>query len=39
MSVAAGPPQGGAVNIMEPRQRRSTITPALGEGVGGKAVQ
>jgi len=39
MSVAAGPPQGGAANDMEPRQRRTAITPFLGKGDGGMALQ
>ena len=38
-SAAAGPPQGGAANNKEPRQRRTTVTPSLGEGAGGKAQQ
>ena len=39
MSAAAGPPQGGAANNTEPRQRRTAITPFRGKGVGGMAVQ
>jgi hypothetical protein len=37
MSAAAGPPQGGAANNMEPRQRRTEITPSP-EGAGGRLV-
>jgi hypothetical protein len=37
MSAAAGPPQGGATKYMEPRKRRTAITPSRGEGAGGKA--
>jgi hypothetical protein len=39
MSAAAGTPQGGAANNIEPHQRRTAIIPSLGEGVGGKVVQ
>lgn len=39
MSVAAGPPQGDAAKNMEPRKRRTTITPFLGKGDGEMAVQ
>ncbi len=35
---AAGPSQGGTAATTEPRQRRTGITPFLGEGVGGKVV-
>ncbi len=38
MSAAAGPPQGGAAKDKEPHQRRTAVTPALGEGDGGKEV-
>ena len=35
MSAAAGPPQGGAAKkSMEPRKRRTTITPFLGAQAG-----
>ncbi len=37
MSAAAGPPQAGAANNMEPPKRRPAITPSPGEGAGGKA--
>ncbi len=37
MSVPAGPPQGDSVKTMEPRQRRTLLTPSHGEGAGGKA--
>ena len=39
MSAAAGPPQGGAATGPEPRQRQTTVTPSLGEGAGGGAVE
>jgi hypothetical protein len=39
MSAAAGPPQGGAITNMEPRERQTTITPFLGKGDGEMAVQ
>ena len=29
MSAAAGPPQGGAARNMEPRQRRTIVTPSF----------
>jgi len=34
MSVAAGPPQGGAAKNMEPRKRRTTITLFHGAQAG-----
>lgn len=36
MSAAAGPHQGGTINNMEPRQRRTAITPSRVEGPGGR---
>jgi 2-oxoacid:acceptor oxidoreductase gamma subunit (pyruvate/2-ketoisovalerate family) len=38
-SAAAGPPQGGAAIDTEPRQRRTTVTPSLGEGAGGRVAK
>jgi len=39
MSATAGPPQGGAFNNMEPRKRRTAVTPSCEEGAGGKTQQ
>ncbi len=39
VSAAAGPSQGGAARNMEPRKRRTAVTPSPGEGAGGKVVQ
>lgn len=36
---AAGPSQGVIANSMEPRERRTTVTPFRGEGDGGRVVQ
>lgn len=39
MSAVAGPSQDGADKIMEPLQRRTTVTPFPGKGAGEKVVQ
>lgn len=36
MSAPAGPPQGRAAYDMEPRRRRTAVTPFPGKGGGGK---
>lgn len=38
-SAASGPSQGAAATNMEPRQRRTAVTPSPGEGAGGKVIQ
>ncbi len=37
VSIPAGPPQGDAAKDMEPRQRRTKVTPFPGKGAGGMA--